>query len=394
MRLSLRRLRQRSCVAEVRAGPAAQRAWAGAWALWCTALLLGLLAGPGVGAEEPSAPPPTPLPTLAVPTQGAYTGVYADFGGSEEEVTRERIDEFTHLAGKHQALIAFSNHWGTGHFPMEAVRIIDDYGATPLVYWNPWERRDDMACPRFGIERIAAGEWDDYIDTWARDARAFGKPLLVAWGLEMNGRWFPWSGVFHGGGTPLPGTNPPRFEGPEAFKRAYRHVVDRVRAAGVSNISWVFHTNNTPDPDAHWNTMAAYYPGGDYVDWLGVSSYGTQYQFEDWVSVTQAFRAPHAELAALDPHKPTLLAEWGIAEFPEKGNKGKWIHDASARMEHGLPRLKAAIFWHERWTNSDHSVSDCRVDSSPEALSAYRAAVDRPFWLAQPQVRLPTADHQ
>jgi beta-mannanase len=352
-----------------------------------TALLLSLIAtlATGAGAAEP-ARPPAPLPTLAIPAQGAYTGVYADFGDSEEEVTLAKIEAFSTLVDKHQALIAFSNHWGTGRFPAAEVRLIDTYGAAPLIYWNPWQARNDMACPRFTLEQIVAGDWDPYIDTWARDARAFGKPLLVAWGLEMNGKWFPWSGVFHGAGTPVPDSEPTLYQGPETFKRAYRHVVDRVRADGASNISWVFHANNTPDPAEPWNTMAAYYPGSDYVDWLGVSSYGKQFPGEDWTTVTTAFRAPHAELAALDPHKPILLAEWGIAEFPAQGDKAEWIEEAFTQMEHKLHRLKGAIFWHEKWRNAaDQSTSDCRVDSSPEALDAYREGVARPFWLSEPQ---------
>ena len=356
------------------------------------ALLFCLVAtlGAGAGAAGP-APPPAPLPTLAIPAHGAYTGVYADFGDSEEEVTLEKIEAFAALVDKHQALIAFSNHWGTGHFPMAEARLIDGYGAAPFIYWNPWERRNDMACARFTLEQIQAGDWDSYIDAWAREARAFGKPLLVAWGLEMNGKWFPWSGVFHGAGAPVADSKPTRHQGPETFKRAYRHVVDRVRAAGATNISWVFQANNTPDPDAPWNTMAAYYPGSDYVDWLGVSSYGKQFPGEDWTSVSTAFRAPHAELAALDPHKPILLAEWGIAEFPKQGDKGEWIEEAFAQMEHKLHRLKGAIFWHERWTNAhDQSVSDCRVNSSPDALSAYREGVASPFWLAAPRDTTPS----
>ncbi|WP_295389697.1 glycoside hydrolase family 26 protein [uncultured Thiodictyon sp.] len=348
------------------------------------AALLCLVATLALGAD-----PVRPLPTLAVPAHGAYTGVYADFGKSEEEVTTAKIESFTALVGKHQALIAFSNHWGTGHFPAAEARLVDTYGAAPLIYWNPWERRDDMACPRFTLEQIAAGDWDAYIDDWARDARAFGKPLLVAWGLEMNGKWFPWSGVFHGGGEPIPDSEPTRYQGPEAFKRAYCHVVERVRAAGASNISWVFHANNTPDPAQPWNTMAAYYPGSSYVDWLGVSAYGKQFGGEGWSSASESLLRPFAELAALDPHKPILLAEWGIGEFPQQGDKAEWLHDAFAQMEHKLHRLKGAVFWHEQWVNGDQSVSNLLVDSSPQALAAYRAGVARPFWLAAPQDSTP-----
>ncbi len=59
------------------------------------------------------------------------------------------------------------------------------------------------------------------------------------------------------------------WKGPETFRRAYRHVVDRVRARGATNIKWMFHTNNYSYPLDTWNFAPAYYPGSDYVDWLG-----------------------------------------------------------------------------------------------------------------------------
>jgi hypothetical protein len=327
------------------------------------------------------------LPTLAVPTRGAYTGSYAEFGDSEEEVTRDKIEAFASLVDKHQALVGFSNHWGTGHFPTEQVRIVDAYGAVPLIYWNPWERRNDATGGRFTLESIESGTWDGYIDDWARAAREYGKPLLVAWGYEMNGNWFPWCGVFHGGGEPDPAAGPHRHRGPDLYRRVYRHVVDRVRAAGASNISWVFQTNNTPDPAEPWNIMAAYYPGSNYVDWLAMSAYGKQYPGEDWTTVREAFHRPYAELAALDPKQPILMAEWGIAEFPDQGSKAEWIAEALGRMEHEMPRLKGAIFWHDFWRNGDRGDSNLRVDSSPGALRAYREGIARGFWLAEPEVR-------
>ena len=80
------------------------------------------------------------------------------------------------------------------------------------------------------------GTWDNYIDQWADSARAFGKPMIVSFANEMNGDWFPWSGSYYGGKTPVPGV-PNERQGPATFKQAYRHVVDRVRARGSSQHS-------------------------------------------------------------------------------------------------------------------------------------------------------------
>jgi hypothetical protein len=254
------------------------------------------------------------------------------------------------------------------------------------VYWNPWDRpfTEDNKPDRFNLNAIVAGTWDTYIDMWAGEAKKFGTPMLVSWGLEMNGTWFPWSGFFYGGGTLIPGTSPPRYQGPELFKQAYRHVVDRVRAAGADNIQWVFHANNTSEPNEPWNRMANYYPGSQYADWLGLSAYGQQYPHTSWVSFQTVLPDYYREICSLDPDKPFILAEWGVGEFPGSGNKAAWIAEAFKSMSTQLPRLRAAVFWHERWQNGDLSYSNLRVNSSEGSLAAYRQGVANTFWLEKP----------
>jgi hypothetical protein len=42
--------------------------------------------------------------------------------------------------------------------------------------------------------------------------------------------------------------------------------------------------------------------------------------------------------------------------------------------------VKAAVYWHERWQNPDQSYSNLRVNSSVEALEAFRAGIANPDW--------------
>ena len=74
-----------------------------------------------------------------------------------------------------------------------------------------------------------------------------------------------------------------------------------------------------------------------------------------------------------------MIAEWGIGEFPKVGDKAEWIAEAFQIMKR-FSRLKAAVFWSERWQNDDGTYSNLRVTSSPRALEAYRSGVADPFW--------------
>ena len=327
---------------------------------------------------------------LAVPEKGAYTGAYVDFGEGEDDVTLEAIERFEKMVGKHQAIIGLGNFWGEQKFPIKNIHIITRNGAVPLLYWSPWDKPyTEGALPgRFNLYNILGGIWDAYIDKWADDARDFGKPLLVAWGIEMNGTWFPWSGYYYGGGQTDFLNEPSDYLGPKIFKEAYRYVVDRVRAKGASNIQWVFHLNNYSHPTAEWNRFAAYYPGSNYVDWLGLSVYGKLDKFMGWGSFFDVCNKAYQEICRIDPSKPLMAAEWGVGEYPASGNKAEWLRRAFKDYKERFPRIKAAVYWHERWQNSDESYSNLRVNSSPEALSAFREGVEDTYWIGKPRFQI------
>ena len=341
---------------------------------------------------EATAPPKGPA-TLVVPEHAAYTGAYIGFGDKEDDVTLEGIEDFEEMVGKHQAIIAFSSYWGEQQFPTAQTNIIVRHGSTPLIFWSPWdypysEELIEINGPdKYRLENILGGKFDDYIDRWADGVKALGVPVFVSLCNEMNGDWFPWSARYYGAGQPIAGLNPPRYVGPEYFKRAYRYIVDHVRARGATNILWVFHVNNFPEPYEDWNAFAQFYPGADYVDWLGLSVYGQMFpEDEKWDAFDDMILKPYNELAKIDPNKPMMLAEWAVGEFPSRGDKGAWITDGFDRIIHKYPRLRAAVYWNERWQNTKNFLySNMKVNSSPGALEAYRRGVASPFWIGEPQ---------
>lgn len=359
-------------------------------------LMLLLVSGVGCGKGEapndkrtPAAPIPSGPVELLLPATGAYTGAYVDFGEGEGDVTYDALMDFEKLTGKHLALVAFGSFWGEQQFPTKAANIIAAYGAVPLIFWSPWDRpyMENRGPDRFNVPDILAGHWDAYIDQWADGAKAYAKPLLVTWGLEANGSWFPWSGVFYGGGEVI-GEEEGRtlYAGPELVKKANRYVIDRVRSRGVDNILWGFHANNASLPKASWNVMANYYPGDAYVDWLGLSAYGKLNRFDGSPDVNDILEDAYPALHQINPDKPMILAEWGVGEFIP-GEKPEFIRTAFKALKDSYPLFRAAVFWHERWETQEGTYANLRVNSSPASLAAYREGVADPYWLDRPQFR-------
>ncbi len=348
------------------------------------------------GCPAQKLPPRVEMPRatqLAIPPKGAYCGAYIDFGEREDEITLEAIESFERMVGKQQAIVASSSYWGEQSFPTENVKLVARHGGVPLIFWSPWDRpyeerkgTDQKHGPdKYSLTSILAGAHDTYIDMWGDRAREFGGAMIVSFANEANGDWFPWSGTYYGGNNVVPDSNPKRYQGPETYKKAYRYVVDRIRARGAKNVEWVFHSMNYPYPFDVWNLAKEYYPGPEYADWIGCSVYGPQYKLDKWGPFTPLLEWPYKHISEIDPSKPFMVVEWGVAELPKKGNRAEWIREALTAMSSGkFPRLKAMVFWHERWQNKDLSFSNLRIDSSAEALQAYRDGLANPFWVERP----------
>jgi hypothetical protein len=322
-------------------------------------------------------------------TEGIYHSAFVFQGneGWEDTVTRNEVTDFEALVGKQLVWAYFSNNWFSGiTFPAEGVNTLKELGRIPFIrlmarHEDAWENPGGETL--FTMQNIINGMFDNELRTWARAARDCGIPLLVEFGTEVNGEWFPWNGKYHGGGT-LNGYGDPNYpDGPERFRDAYRHIIQLFRDEGADNITWFFHVNNSNWPNEEWNQYSYYYPGDDYIDWIGVSVYGPQTPDSDYETFTSLMDVSYPMLSALSADKPIALLEFSICEgsWSKKG----WITDAFDSIAGGrYPRLKAISWWNEKWENSDGSWSDLTVDSSVHSLEAYRNGVANAIFISAP----------
>ncbi|BAO45311.1 hypothetical protein TBH_C2401 [Thiolapillus brandeum] len=319
-----------------------------------------------------------------------YFAAFPDFGEEENTVTPGRIRDFEKLAGKKIAWAPFSQYWFEGmDYPREKIHAIRDSGAIPLVRMQPRSTtREYVRETRFTLARIIQGDFDEPLSRWARAAREDGIPLLVDFGVEVNGQWFPWNGYWNGGGATGAYGDPDYPDGPERFRDAYRHIIDLFRAEQADNITWLFHVTMYMDEPADvWNQPRFYYPGDDYIDWIGVSLYGALHPGEDyWDSFTEILTAGNAyrKIQAISSRKPLAILEMGVTDHHPRGNKAEWLRDAFARIRSN-PYLKfrAVTYWHENWDN-EGSQTSLRIDSSPEALAAFRESIADPAFVSTP----------
>lgn len=257
--------------------------------------------------------------TIVTPENGCYTGVFPGWGEYEDSVKGEELINFEKLSGKSVAFVPFSVFFGRNYVSRKNLGEISKYGAIPLVRFMPWGEPywEPEYQPRYSLQRIINGDFDSFISRWADTIKDYGKPVMVTFGVEMNGDWFPWSGVFQGGGKKRTYGDPDKPDGPERFVDAFHHIVNLFREKNVKNAIWYFQPNDESYPQEEWNKIENYYPGDEYVDWIGFSLYGAQTHDEPWVKFEEKMEPIYKELTTLFPNKPLFLAEWGVMEREE-----------------------------------------------------------------------------
>ena len=254
---------------------------------------------------------------LIPPASGVYHGAFPDFGGEESMVTAKRITDYEALIGKQIAWAYFSDNWLDNlSFPYDEVTVIHNAGRVPFIRMMARSDFEEAGVdPVYAMQKIIDGDFDIQLNAWALEAKNIGFPLLVEFGTEANGNWFPWNGEHNGAGVKDQYGDPLLADGPERFRDAYRHIIDIFKAQSVNNITWFFHIDAHSEPDVAWNSIENYYPGDDYIDWFGVSVYGPQLPSEGYESFTDILDEIYPKLISLGD-KPIAVLEFAITEVP------------------------------------------------------------------------------
>ena len=253
---------------------------------------------------------------LIAPVEGIYHAAFPDFGGTEDVVTAERIKDFETLVSKDIVWAYFSNNWYNNiRFPAEEVNTIYSAGKIPFIRMMPRTTFDEGGPdPNYTMQKIIDGDFDADLTQWALDAANTNIPLLVEFGTEVNGNWFPWNGQYNGAGETTSYGEPTLPDGAERFRDAYRHIIDICRTNGANNITWFFHVDAYGSPATSWNEIANYYPGDNYIDWLGVSIFGPQESNEDYQEFSEILDAVYPTLSNL-ASKPIAVLEFAVTEM-------------------------------------------------------------------------------
>jgi hypothetical protein len=271
--------------------------------------------------------------SASVQTPIRYLGVYEP--GSPGSYTG--VERFAQVVGRKPNLVVYYSVWDEKFqetFAEEAV----SHGATPIIQIEP-----------FGISlaKIAAGTYDPYLSSFADDVAAFGHNVVISFGHEMNGYWYSW-GYHH--------------TSPAIFIAAWRHVVTLFREHGADNVTWLWQVNSLSSqisPPAEW------WPGSQYVSWVGVSGY----YYLPGDSFAYIFGPVFVDIRQFT-QDPVLIAETAVG--PQAG-QSRGIRDLFAGLR---AQGDIGLVWFDQHSYGGvYKGEDWRLEDSRSALNTFRSAL-------------------
>lgn len=159
---------------------------------------------------------------------------------------------------------------------------------------------------------------------------------------------------------------------PADYVDMYRHVVTRLRDAGVDQVVLVM----TYMGFERWASIVdGLYPGDDVVDWIGYDPYG----FEQEQSFGMLLNRPNETgwpgfydwATAKAPGKPIMVAEWGF-QLERQPRAPAILGEAIATLREGFPAIKALVYW-----NGTVERVDGRLGQDTEVGRAFTEAYAR-----------------
>lgn len=297
------------------------------------------------------------------PLDGCYLGAYIDLDPQlkasftdEYGTKRKRPEDFEKAIGQKHSMYFFYMGYGRP-VAMDYLRFLSSEGKYVQIALEP----------NNGLDSVSDNE-----TLWqlADDLRDCGAKVFLRFASEMNGDWV----AYHGD--------------PEKYIEKWR-LVTRVMRERAPNVAMVWCPYALP-----LGNIQDYYPGDEWVDWVGVNMYNVTFFNQDTNSPAKEV----GPKALLEPvyekfawRKPIMICEYATTHFSAVEKKSVSYFAANNIMElYGslqkeFPRVKAIYYFssnnlslaHRR--NNNYSLLE-----DPVVLEAYRKSIADKYFISDP----------
>jgi hypothetical protein len=305
---------------------------------------------------QPGPPPSTSLGPLE-PARGCYLGAYIEL----DPQVRDDVEAFEALVGKKH--VSYLHYVGYGApFPFAWVKALKARGCVPHIAWEPND----------GLDKVRA---DDYLRGWAEAARQADCPIFLRFASEMNGNWQAWSGDA------------------KLYIDKWRLVYRMIHEV-APKVVMIWCPFALPRA-----TIDEYYPGDEYVDWVGVNIYSVichdghpdRPGREDPRDLLRPVYQRYAD------RKPLAICEYAATHYCAATRQATtdFALQAMRRLYESLPtefpRVRMISWFSLDAARSGLAHNDYALTSDAQVLATYRELIRSDYFLSAVEQPAPMA---
>jgi hypothetical protein len=314
---------------------------------------------------NPTPPAPCTVDAKLVPTCGVLWGAAA--GGFTTAPRDQALKDWEATTGR-TASIYHTYHTGDQLFPTGAeMAMAREVGRSRLLMLN-WKVADG-----YTWAQVARGAADARINTEAAYLKAtFAERFFLVIHHE------PENDVDQAAGSGMNAKD---------YAAMFRHVVERLRAAGVTNavstVTYMSYEKLTNQP--WWYDL---YPGDAWVDWIALDAYvnavpggfhnGDFRYLVDRTTNAKAFPGFYTWVTAQHRNKPFMVSEWGVFDDAADPSRKAAILAAVLGQLKAMPAIKGLMYFDAR--DAPGAPGDLRVDSSAQSLREFKKIAADPIF--------------
>lgn len=273
------------------------------------------------------------------PESGIYLGIYSE----NDKAVGQDFYKTENVYGKHSIYLLYQD-WGTTfNYDLESDIPIDIKLALRAKKENSG-LQIAMNAPD-GLESVTKDKW---LISWAKEAKKLDMPIFLRFLGEMNGDWVPWHGK------------------PELFIEKFKLVHD-VMAEYAPNVVMVWTPNDLPI-ETKGIRIEDYYPGDNYVDWVGVNFYIDYYDSGNTSEESNLLQNPLTHIDYIynkyANKKTIMICEIGVTHYsiPNKKDVTDWAVENLKKLYLQFPikypRIKGINYFSLNQENENYIVGN------------------------------------
>jgi cellulose synthase (UDP-forming) len=263
-----------------------------------------------------------------------YLGIFApkiDNGISD----LRSVKEISKRIGANFDIISIYIPWEKyieSNFPQLVLDSIYDQKSIPMITWEPWINfiQKDNSGGKQVFELIEEGYFDSYIAKFAVKLKNLQRPVFLRFAHEFDNPFYPWF-----------------VDGSESsikFKKAWIHTYEIFQNNGAVNAIWIWNPWKS-------NNIESFYPGPEYVDWIGVDilNYGKLNQDGKSHDFDELYKPFHEEFSKL-PSTPVIISEFGTLNADHL--QGEWFSNAFTSITDDFQEIKSVVYFNNKTDNN------------------------------------------